>query len=76
MLKARHQSLPLLCANLAYTSVSSVACPLQQVAFFLPQLVQQLRGDDSGAVRQFLFDGAKRSRLFAHHLVRHLPAAH
>lgn len=40
-----------------------------QVAFFLPQLVQQLRGDDSGAVRQFLFDGAQRSRLFAHHLV-------
>ena len=40
-----------------------------QVAFFLPQLVQQLRGDDSGAVRHFLFDGAKRSRLFAHHLV-------
>lgn len=43
-----------------------------QVAFFLPQLVQQLRGDDSGAVRQFLFEGAKRSRLFAHHLVSSL----
>ena len=41
-----------------------------QVAFFLPQLVQQLRGDDNGAVRQFLLDGAKSSRLFAHHLVR------
>ena len=40
-----------------------------QVAFFLPQLVQQLRGDDNGAVRQFLLDGAKSSRLFAHHLV-------
>ena len=40
-----------------------------QVAFFLPQLVQQLRGDDNSAVRQFLLDGAKSSRLFAHHLV-------
>ena len=35
--------------------------------------MQQLRGDESGAVRQFLFDGAKRSRHFAHHLVR-LPS--
>jgi hypothetical protein len=43
---------------------------LLQVAFFLPQLVQQLRGDEGGLIRQFLLDAAKRSRLFAHHLVK------
>ncbi len=41
-----------------------------QVAFFLPQLVQQLRRDEGGLIRSFLLDAAQRSMLFAHHLVR------
>ena len=40
-----------------------------QVAFFLPQLVQMLRGDDGGAVEAFLREEARRSRLFAHLLL-------
>ena len=42
---------------------------VRQVAFFLPQLVQQLRRDEGGLVREFLLDAAQRSKLFAHHLV-------
>ena len=40
-----------------------------QVAFFLPQLVQQLRRDEGGLVEAFLLDSAARSQLFAHHLI-------
>jgi hypothetical protein len=40
-----------------------------QVAFYLPQLVQQLRADPGGLVEAFLLDGASKSQLFAHHLI-------
>jgi hypothetical protein len=40
-----------------------------QVAFFLPQLVQLLRGDEGGAVEAFLREEAARARLFAHLLL-------
>ena len=40
-----------------------------QVAFYLPQLVQQLRADPGGLVEAFLLDGAAKSQLFAHHLI-------
>ena len=40
-----------------------------QVAFFLPQLVQLLRSDESGLTETFLLDSASRSIVFAHHLV-------
>lgn len=40
-----------------------------QVAFFLPQLVQLLRSDDNGMIRDFLLAVARSSALFAHHLL-------
>jgi hypothetical protein len=40
-----------------------------QVAFFLPQLVQQLREDRGGLVERFLLHAASRSVLFAHLLL-------
>lgn len=49
-----------------------------QVAFFLPQLVQLLRADDSGLIRQFLLAAACRSIQFAHVMIctlRVLPGA-
>ena len=46
-----------------------------QVAFFLPQLVQLLRGDDTGLIRQFLMAAANRSTFFAHVLVCTLKAS-
>ena len=39
------------------------------MAFYLPQLVQQLRADPGGLVEAFLLDGAAKSQLFAHHLI-------
>lgn len=43
--------------------------PLLQVAFFLPQLVQLLRGDSNGMIQHFLFTAAARSNVFAYNLV-------
>ena len=40
-----------------------------QVAFFLPQLVQLLRGDEGGAVEAFLREEARRACLVAHLLL-------
>ncbi|KAK9840723.1 hypothetical protein WJX81_000166 [Elliptochloris bilobata] len=53
----------------AYALRSLHACNPQQVAFFLPQLVQLLRADDGGAVEAFLREEARRARLFAHLLL-------
>jgi hypothetical protein len=39
-----------------------------QVVFFLPQLVQLLRGDD-GAIRQFFLTSGAHSDVFAHQLM-------
>ncbi|EIE19821.1 phosphatidylinositol 3 and 4-kinase family protein, partial [Coccomyxa subellipsoidea C-169] len=52
-----------------YSLRSLQGCAPEQVAFFLPQLVQQLRRDEGGLIRSFLLDAAQRSMLFAHHLV-------
>ena len=40
-----------------------------QVAFFLPQLVQLLRGDSNGMIQSFLFLAASRSNVFAYNLI-------
>lgn len=40
-----------------------------QVAFFLPQLVQLLRGDDDGAISGFFLTAAAGSDLFGHKLI-------
>ena len=41
----------------------------EQVALFLPQLVQLLRSDMDGMMRTFLKESAVRSVVFAHHLI-------
>jgi hypothetical protein len=43
--------------------------PHTQVVFYLPQLVQLLRGDDDGAVSGFFTAAAAHSDLFAHRLI-------
>ncbi|KAK9812698.1 hypothetical protein WJX72_002251 [[Myrmecia] bisecta] len=53
----------------AYALRSLLTCPPEQVAFFLPQLVQLLRGDDNHQIEEFLLSAATRSVLFAHHLI-------
>lgn len=40
-----------------------------QLVFFLPQLVQLLRGDTDGAIRRFFLTAASHSDLFAHQLI-------
>lgn len=52
----------------ALRSLSSSSSP-EEVAFFLPQLVQQLRTDEGRLVEAFLLASATRSQLFAHHLI-------
>jgi hypothetical protein len=42
---------------------------LLQLVFFLPQLVQLLRGDDDGAIQSFFLTAAAHSDLFAHQLI-------
>ncbi|KAL4857248.1 Phosphatidylinositol 4-kinase alpha 1 [Chlorella vulgaris] len=63
-------------AVLAYVMRSLEACLPEEVAFFLPQLVQLLRfdqgssgGGSGGLVERFLLDAAARSVYFAHMLV-------
>jgi len=40
-----------------------------QLVFFLPQLVQLLRGDTDGAITNFFITAASGSDLFAHQLI-------
>jgi phosphatidylinositol 4-kinase len=40
-----------------------------QLVFFLPQLVQLLRGDHDGAIQSFFLTAAAHSDLFAHQLI-------
>lgn len=52
----------------------------EQVAFFLPQLVQLLRGDSNGQIREYMLTAARQSVLYSHILicclkVRPTPAA-
>ncbi|EFN54838.1 hypothetical protein CHLNCDRAFT_134867 [Chlorella variabilis] len=59
-------------AVLAYVMRSLEACPPEDVAFFLPQLLlrfDQGGGGEGGLVEQFLMDAAARSVYFAHMLV-------
>eukprot|EP00891_Asterochloris_glomerata_P007299 jgi/Astpho2/7299/e_gw1.00113.17.1_t len=53
----------------AYCLRSLQATPPEQVAFFLPQLVQLLRADEGGMIQDFLFTAARRSTLFGHKLI-------
>ncbi|KAA6416579.1 MAG: phosphatidylinositol 4-kinase alpha-like, partial [Trebouxia sp. A1-2] len=53
----------------AYCIRSLQATKPEEVAFFLPQLVQLLRGDSNGMIQHFLFTAAGRSNVFAYNLV-------
>lgn len=53
----------------AYCIRSLQATKPEEVAFFLPQLVQLLRGDSNGMIQRFLFTAAGRSNVFAYNLV-------
>ncbi|KAL4452207.1 hypothetical protein ABPG75_007869 [Micractinium tetrahymenae] len=56
-------------AVLGFVMRSLQACRPEEVAFFLPQLVQLLRDDPGGTVERFLLDAASHSVYFAHMLV-------
>lgn len=43
--------------------------PPERVAFFLPQLVQSLRGDTDGRLADFMASTASSSAVFAHQLI-------
>eukprot|EP00884_Botryococcus_braunii_P016006 jgi/Botrbrau1/3089/Bobra.0070s0075.1 len=58
----------------AYALRSLQACSSEEVVFFLPQLVQLLRGDESGQIRDYLLSAASRSVLYAHILICCLKA--
>jgi len=50
------------------------SCDPEDVAFFLPQLVQLLRHDPEGSVESFLLNAAQRSSYFAYLLVCQLAS--
>ena len=50
-----------------YLDLAYLKC--EQVTFFLPQLVQLLRSDEQGMIKNFLLASAHRTIVFAHHLV-------
>jgi len=58
----------------AYALRSLEACPPADVAAFLPQLVQLLRGDGDGQIAAYLLAAATRSVLYAHILICTLSA--
>lgn len=47
----------------------SCAAFVLQLVFFLPQLVQLLRGDTDGAITNFFLTSAAHSDLFGHQLI-------
>lgn len=60
---------------LDYLLRSLLSCPPEDVAFFLPQLVQLLRFDQrQGLVERYLLDAASRSVYFAHLLACQLAS--
>ena len=53
---------------------SLLSCPPEDVAFFLPQLVQMLRYDEAGLVEASLLTAAQGSVYFAHLLICQLAS--
>uniref|UniRef100_A0A061RGS5 1-phosphatidylinositol 4-kinase n=1 Tax=Tetraselmis sp. GSL018 TaxID=582737 RepID=A0A061RGS5_9CHLO len=58
----------------SYALRSLHACDPEQVAFYLPQLVQCLRNDSSGDLKDYLKAAARQSYIFCHRLVWNLQS--
>ncbi|KAH6563604.1 hypothetical protein BASA62_008439 [Batrachochytrium salamandrivorans] len=48
--------------------------PIDQVFFFIPQMVQALREDTVGYIERFILDAAKSSQTFAHQIIWNMLA--
>jgi phosphatidylinositol 4-kinase len=59
---------------LQYCIRSLEAFPVDQVFFYIPQIVQALRFDNSGFIQKFILDTAKVSQLFSHQIIWNMRA--